>query len=417
MESFVAYQDIECVYPMSGLYGRAPRTLYYALLLFVVIFRRQDWLAAGAAGACLILGGSAAIHALILAPILSLGTSSVPDGLVQLSNSTEVTIRALVTDLDSDATLAVVGTGFLLIMPMAIWSEQLRRHEALPVLILWIILMFVGMVCCMVNLYGVDGSAAGPLRQFRFCSPGYENDFRLNDDPIEIINHSWNETIWNYFNNTEKSRVGCLYPCLTANELLRQPEDVKVIAFDNINPSETIFWVLDVSSALIYGCVPFSIILSLILLFLRMQGYSGSPNPFATTEEVHGWRAKCAQFLHWAIYIYGRLLTPFVVVAFLIWVEWIIWYDVQSETLNAVGQWTPLLGAGLVFISAFVSQFRVRIMKLPQNFRIRRRDLRALHDDESIAKSIQQAFMGHPARGIQVNESYLESLDGSSSWI
>jgi len=82
MAEFAAYRDVECVYPMSGQYGRAPRVLYYVLILFVIGFRRQDWLAAGAAAFCLTYGGSAAIHALLLAPYLALAKPSVPDGIV-----------------------------------------------------------------------------------------------------------------------------------------------------------------------------------------------------------------------------------------------------------------------------------------------------------------------------------------------
>lgn len=66
MANFTVYEDIECIYPISGQYGNAPRALYYFLLLFVVLFRRKDWLTAGAAGFCLTSGGSAAIHAILL---------------------------------------------------------------------------------------------------------------------------------------------------------------------------------------------------------------------------------------------------------------------------------------------------------------------------------------------------------------
>jgi hypothetical protein len=175
MTNFTTYQDVECVYPMSGQYGRAPRALYYSLLLFVVVFRRQNWLTAGAAAYCLTFGGSAAIHALILAPVLSLGTTTVPAGIVQLPNFAKIKVHALATDLDSDATLAIVGTGFLIVIPMAVWSAQFRLSGAVPILVLWIFLMFVGMVCCITNLYAIDGSPTGPLRQYRFCSPNYND--------------------------------------------------------------------------------------------------------------------------------------------------------------------------------------------------------------------------------------------------
>jgi hypothetical protein len=113
MADFEFHRDVECVFPMSGQYGRAPRVLYYALVLFVIGFRRQDWLTARAAAVCLTYGGSAAIHALLLAPSLALAKPYVPDGIVTTTTGSEITVKALATDLDTDATLAIVGTGFL----------------------------------------------------------------------------------------------------------------------------------------------------------------------------------------------------------------------------------------------------------------------------------------------------------------
>jgi hypothetical protein len=191
MVEFIAYQDVECVYPMSSQYGRAPRVLYYALLLFVVVLCRQDWLTAGAAAACLTYGGSAAIHAMILATTTSLGRTSISQTAVQLPNATQVAVQALVIDLDSDGTLAIVGAGFLIVVPMAIWSAHFRHSGAVPILVLWIILISTGMLCYITNLYAIDTTASGPLRQFRFCSLASNDTFPISSSsPITIINNS-----------------------------------------------------------------------------------------------------------------------------------------------------------------------------------------------------------------------------------
>jgi hypothetical protein len=270
---------------MSGQYGRAPRGLYYTLLLFVILLRRQDWLTAGAAAACLTYGGSAAIHALILAPILSLGTTAVPNGVVQLSNSTLVKVEAaLVTDLDSDATLAIVGAGFHIVMPMAIWSAQFRHSGAVPILVMWILLMFIGMVCCMTILYSVDSSSTGPLRQLRFCSLGYNDTLPFSGNSINIFNNSWNDTVCSYFSNQDSSSPGCFYPCLNTSGLLRQPGDARVIEFLDINPSKPIYWGIELISVIIYGCVPLSIASSLALLVLRLRDYTSAGWNFDSSE-------------------------------------------------------------------------------------------------------------------------------------
>lgn len=60
--NFTAFQDVVCVYPISGQYGNAQRAMYYILLIFVIVFRRQNWLTAGAAAFCMTFAGSAAVR-------------------------------------------------------------------------------------------------------------------------------------------------------------------------------------------------------------------------------------------------------------------------------------------------------------------------------------------------------------------
>jgi hypothetical protein len=337
MIDFTAFQDVECVYPMSGQYGRAPRALYYSILLFVVVFRRQGWLTAGAAAFCLTFGGSAAIHACILAPILSLGKPPIPDGVVQLSNSTKIKITPLALDLDNDATLAIVGTGFFIVIPMALWSVQFRHSGAIPILILWILLMFIGMLCCMTNLYAIDGSASGPLRQFRFCSPGYNDTLPFSGNPAPLINNSWNDTIWTYFETQNPSFPSCVYPCLSAAELLRQPGDNRVVHFLDLHRPAPLYWGLDIVSAVIYGCVPLTLLFSLEIFVLRICGYTSDMN-FKLLDKAD-WTTKTRIINVWAVNVYGKILTPFMFVIFLVWVEWIIAYDLQSESMQLVRLW------------------------------------------------------------------------------
>jgi hypothetical protein len=395
MINFTAYQDVECVYPMSGQYGRAPRALYYSLLLFVVVFRRQNWLTAGAAAYCLTFGGSAALHALILASILSLGTTTVPAGIVQLPNFAKIKVHALATDLDSDATLAIVGTGFLIVIPMAIWSAQFRHSGAVPILVLWILLMFIGMVCCITNLYAINGSPTGPLRQYRFCSPDYNDTLPYSTNPINIVSNNWNDTVWSYFNSQGSSIPSCIYPCLSATEFLRQPGDPKVISFLDIHPGSPLYWGIDIVSAITYGCVPLSMLFSFAILFLRLRGH----NPKDWNKgwdfdviETPRWKDKFPHFVYWAITIYSKILTPFVFVVFLAWVEWMIFYDLQSEEMQLVGQWAPLVGAGLVFIAAVVGRYWPRFERKLKAYLLRRVTVNRYCIDESVWGSVKYVW-------------------------
>jgi hypothetical protein len=411
MADFVAHQDVACVFPMSGQYGRAPRALYYALLLFVIGLRGQNWLTAGAAAYCLIFGGSAAIHALILAPILSLGTTSVPDGVVQLPDFTKVTVKAVAADLDADATLAIVGTGFLIVIPMAIWSAKFRHSGAVPILVLWIFLMFLGMVCCMVNLYAVNGSSTGPLRQFRFCSPGYNDSLPYSGNPVNIVNSSWNDTVWSYFNNREPSNASCIYPCLNAMELLRQPGDPRVEEFVTIHPPSPLYWGMVIVSAIIYGCVPVSLLFCFAILVLRLRGYKAAKLDFDMIR-TSGWKTKFPHIALWAINIYSMILMPFVIIVFLVWVEWIISYDLQSESMQLVGQWAPLVGVSLVLIAAVVGRYWPEGPKLWRRLRSRRATVRSGLTDESVWESLKYVWNDHGLRGSwsQVGSVYLQDF-------
>lgn len=64
--------QVDCIYPISGQYGFLPRLLYYCLLLFAVLNRKQVWLIAGALASALTYSGTAAIHAFVIAKSLPL---------------------------------------------------------------------------------------------------------------------------------------------------------------------------------------------------------------------------------------------------------------------------------------------------------------------------------------------------------
>jgi hypothetical protein len=68
-------------------------------------------------------------------------------------------------------------------------------------------------------------------------------------------------------------------------------------------------------------------------------------------------RTKVRNITVWVIIAYGKILIPFVFHIFLVWVEWMIAYDLQSESMQLTGQWAPLVGAALVFVAAVVGRY------------------------------------------------------------
>jgi hypothetical protein len=67
--STVTYSDqtwtlpVVCEWPISGMYSRLNRILYYVALVFALVVRHHDWLVAGALASATTYSGSAAIQA------------------------------------------------------------------------------------------------------------------------------------------------------------------------------------------------------------------------------------------------------------------------------------------------------------------------------------------------------------------
>lgn len=383
MADFEVSRDVECVFPMSGQYGRAPRVLYYALILFVIGFRRQDWLTAGAAAVCLTYGGSAAIHALLLAPSLALARPSVPDGIVTRTNGSDITVKALAIDLDADATLAIVSAGFVAIIPMALWSAQFRRSGAVPIFVLWTILMFAGMICSVVVLYRANGSGTGPLLQYRFCTPGYIDTLPFSGNPTTSTNNNWNETIWTYFTNSTIKSPSCVYPCLSSTDFLRQAGDLRVIEAFDIKFASPLYLGMSILAIMIWLLIP---IFSVMIFVLRLYSSTSSSiplhSPFYSLKDK--WNRACS------FYGKGFILVFFVI--FLISTEFFIGMDLQSEEMQLVGQWAPLVGVGLVLVAALVGKYWPRGGRFLLRFRERREVVRRGGIKEGVGESLSRVW-------------------------
>lgn len=77
-------------------------------------------------------------------------------------------------DNDTDPVLAIVGTAFLLLLPMQIWSRTLRDAGTLRkrIVLAWALLLFAGLIAALVSVAYVYFYA---FPQVRFC-PMHEAD-------------------------------------------------------------------------------------------------------------------------------------------------------------------------------------------------------------------------------------------------
>jgi hypothetical protein len=164
-------------------------------------------------------------------------------------------------------------------------------------------------------------------------------------------------------------------------------------------------------SAIIYGCVPVSLLFCFAILVLRLRGHKAARLDLDMIR-TPGWKTKFPHIALWAINIYSKILTPFVFIVFLVWVEWIISYDLQSESTQLVGQWAPLVDVGLVLIAAVVGRYWPEGAKLWRRLRSQRAAVRSGLTDESVWESLKYVWNDHDLRGSwsQVGSVYLQDF-------
>lgn len=249
---------VTCAYPVSDLYATCPRYLYYALLVLVFLTQWHSWLANVFLGVVATYAGTAAIEVFILiankpkieppqaVSIHFISPAAVPgnetlDQIPDLvTNITSLFVQPATLEYDIDATLAIIVTGYLTMLPMHCWSSAVRESRARHLLtFLWNLLMFAGMICAILLWPTLFDT---PL-QYRFCYPTlldtnyvtsdghYDNSFWIDD---------WNTTIWNLFQDFEVAanlNDNCLYPCFNTLQVLRRPSSlVGVVANNTENP-------------------------------------------------------------------------------------------------------------------------------------------------------------------------------------
>ncbi|KAL3461201.1 hypothetical protein BJX64DRAFT_289577 [Aspergillus heterothallicus] len=125
--------EVLCVYPLSGVYAPLQRILFYLLLSFGVIGRRQRWLVAGALASAMTYCGAAAIQSFFL-----------------LAKA-----RSPVVDLDIYGVFAVTSTGFMLTAPLLAWSTTLQtaEREIRMIISLWSTLIAIGAIMATTGIY------------------------------------------------------------------------------------------------------------------------------------------------------------------------------------------------------------------------------------------------------------------------
>jgi hypothetical protein len=246
---FVSIQQVACVWPRSGSYGRIQRAIFYILLICtigitVVIPKEKGmWLATGAAISAMAYSGAAAVHQIVIYgesphsgkpwnPPLCYYIDLLPGGEVRLP------VCFGVEDLDRTSVCTIVGTAMLAALPMAAWSKLMRegsrvREAAKPILVAWMLLMAVSHVFC--AIIRTDQAV-----HYQICPRGVNETLPLN----YYRNPSYNSAVFRasitalVTNSTQfvsqldqwiSPPSECMYSCTTMPDyLLRDTRDISV---------------------------------------------------------------------------------------------------------------------------------------------------------------------------------------------
>jgi hypothetical protein len=270
----------------------------------------------------------------------------------------QLPIWPMTWDEDCDGVLAIVGTAFLIMAPMVIWSGAFHKawEKNRLIFVGWSLLLLVGLICAFANEVYVDLWTVG---QFRFCSPGNLPDLSLSSFSLlgrEQPNMSFNESIWNIFSNVSTSPglpPVCVYPCFDVSWPLRQRSSIKVIYASGTWPSTSnypnvnIGWSL-MFTAIILIAASVSIIAAIFILKKRYGFTYSDRGRLEINNNVNiSTRRRLSRFDYGA-----KILTGISFFFFVAWIEYTMWPYPYAETFAFIGQWGQLIATLLVLAFA-----------------------------------------------------------------
>lgn len=431
---FIASEAL-CYYPISTIYNSCPRYLFYALLVASCVTRWTGWLADVFLGAAATYAGTAAIQTFIMVSSIQKPQDPGPVSIPWIpANSTllkdfpsiaietdHVMVSPASFELDADAVMAIVVTGYLVFLPLQCWSRVLTHDRARNLLFYaWNALMLAGSICALVY------AARTPKlpTQYMFCYPDIPPYGETSNDGWQASwrTSSWNNSVWNTFSNVSQwGQLGdiCFNPCFNSTQILRESTSLlAVTATDStLPPISHGFWrTVLYSKRYIYSLIVLCLVLNCLLLTYRFLPYRSRvpsaqivviwkdrqeiwksfkqemqtaikplPMDLNTHEEDFIRKSKTRSilrhlrpiftlrfvkaFLHISVdttilfgILFSMVVSPFTIVAFVVWIEFQIYNDGPSqESPRQVGQWAYLVSIALLVISAGILTLKYRI--------------------------------------------------------
>lgn len=483
---FIA-QETLCFYPISTVYNSCPRYLFYALLLASCVTRWTGWVMNVFLGAAATYAGTAAIQAFIMVssrrtspdpgpvniPYLPANSSLRKDFPTLITESEQLMITPASLELDADAVLAIVVTGYLVFLPLQCWSRILTHDRARNLLFYtWHALMLAGTICSLVYAARIKNTPV----QYMFCYPDFAPYSDTTNDGWQSTwrTSTWNNSVWDTFSNmTRWSQIGdvCFNPCFNSSQILRQSTALHSVAESGGFTVTAVHGFLDkvvYSKRYIYSLIILCLILNGLLLTYRFLPYQSRvpsaqviiiwkkrktmwnsfkegfisattpPPDFGDTGDPS--RAKHGRFTRRIRHIFHRrslkmllhllvdvailfgilfsmIVSPFTIIAFVIWIEYQIYNDgPEQESPRQVGQWTYPASIGLLAISAAILKLKYKLAssaELEKNIselKTRLEKLENLKRTRSGSESVELGSLGEQAKENQPQSNAQNSM-------
>lgn len=385
-------------------------------------------------GAAATYAGTAAIQAFIMVsshqkpqdpgpvaiPYLPANSSLRNDFHYLVTETDNVMVSPASLELDADAVLAIVVTGYLVFLPLQCWSRILTHDRARNLLFyIWHAFMLAGTVCALIYAARIPNIPV----QYMFCFPELPpySDTRNDGWQASWRTSTWNNTVWETFSNISRwNQLGdiCFNPCFNTSQVLRQSTSLHSVSevgdFD-VRAAHGFLEKVVYSKRYIYSLVTLCLVLNCVLLTYRFFPYKSripsaqimviwkerkamcrsfkdgliaaatlenGPNgdgegPRQTSRKATTWQRvrslfrlqSLKAFLHLFVdaailfgILFSMIVSPFTVIAFVIWIEIQIHNDgPDQESPRQVGQWAYPTSIALLVISAGILKLKYRI--------------------------------------------------------
>ena len=417
---------VMCVYPVSGIYTRMQRILFYGAMVFVFLLRTHGWLVAVGLTFILTYSSAACIHAILLSTLSRVGP-----------------------DLDILVLQGFVGVVTFAGFCYSFYSTRMTKHTIAPLFYSWTVFALATFLIVLCSPNGItatdianfivaadcnvdgkcDASSCNNSRGYGVFRSGSDQLVPEVLEPLIYYNTSSGASIWDFGNST--SRLNGQVPS-SATSTSNNPPYARAMALDQTY-SSALSWFLKLSGPVLMPIVSNLIHTSsrsrnlifvwiLNLQVLGLQLLTGCDWGFTVLYLWNWlWRRKkaseTAKFdTHWpwksfpessklskrhinfarlmasCWFIWaalGRFVLPVLPFAFLAVVEWSLTGLPESEAPWQVGQWAPLVSVGLALLAAIIMKL---ILYLRSNGQHGRRNI--LLNDPASARLLKTTPAG-----------------------